>query len=221
METQIPNLPISDFWYDLPDDRIARYPVPGRDRSKLLTCIGGKIGEDVFYRLPEYLASDTLLIGNETRVVQARLNFRKAGGALIELFCLSPGAHFSDIQLAFTASSPVEWRCLVGNKSGLKVYIIQNIDRKIPLEDLAYAKNLSMDELLNEIESIVASGTKIDISYYINDYVDEYHQEEIYDYFHEAESDSIEKALLALGESEYTEEEIRLMRIKFMSEIGN
>lgn len=93
--------------------------------------------------------------------------------------------------------------------------------RKIPLEDLAYAKNLSMDELLNEIESIVASGTKIDISYYINDYVDEYHQEEIYDYFHEAESDSIEKALLALGESEYTEEEIRLMRIKFMSEIGN
>jgi ATP-dependent DNA helicase RecQ len=109
----------------------------------------------------------------------------------------------------------------VVNKSGLKVYIIQNIDRKIPLEDLAYAKNLSMDELLNEIESIVASGTKIDISYYINDYVDEYHQEEIYDYFHEAESDSIEKALLALGESEYTEEEIRLMRIKFMSEIGN
>ncbi|MDP3463797.1 MAG: DNA helicase RecQ [Bacteroidales bacterium] len=109
----------------------------------------------------------------------------------------------------------------VVNKSGLKVYIIQNIDRKLPLEDIAYAKNLSMDELLNEIESIVASGTKIDISYYINDYVDEYHQEEIYDYFHEAESDSIEKALLELGESEFTEEEIRLMRIKFMSEIGN
>lgn len=109
----------------------------------------------------------------------------------------------------------------VVNKSGLKVYIIQNIDRKIPLEDIAYAKNLSMDEMLTEIESIVASGTKIDISYYINDFVDEYHQEEIYEYFHEAESDSIEKALLELGESEYTEEEIRLMRIKFMSEIGN
>jgi S-adenosylmethionine:tRNA ribosyltransferase-isomerase len=125
METQIPNLPISDFWYDLPDDRIARYPVPGRDRSKLLTCIGGKIGEDVFYRLPEYLASDTLLIGNETRVVQARLNFRKAGGALIELFCLSPGAHFSDIQLAFTASSPVEWRCLVGNSKRWKQGLLE------------------------------------------------------------------------------------------------
>lgn len=109
----------------------------------------------------------------------------------------------------------------VVNKSGLKVYIIQNIDRKLPLEDIAYAKNLSMEELLTEIESIVASGTKIDISYYINDFVDEYHQEEIYDYFHEAESDSIENALLELGESEFSEEEIRLMRIKFMSEIGN
>jgi ATP-dependent DNA helicase RecQ len=109
----------------------------------------------------------------------------------------------------------------VVNKSGLKVYIIQSVDRKLPLEDIAYAKSLTMDELLHEIESIVASGTRIDIGYYINEYVDEYHQEEIYDYFHEAESDSIEKALLELGESEYSEEEIRLMRIKFMSEIGN
>ncbi len=109
----------------------------------------------------------------------------------------------------------------VVNKSGLKVYIIQSVDRKLPLEDIAYAKSLTMDELLHEIESIVASGTRIDIGYYINEYVDEYHQEEIYEYFHEAESDSIEKALLELGESEYSEEEIRLMRIKFMSEIGN
>ena len=109
----------------------------------------------------------------------------------------------------------------VVNKSGLKVYIIQNIDRKLPLEDIAYAKNLSFDELLTEIESIVASGTRIDINYYIDEFVDEYHQEDIYDYFNEAESDSVENALKELGESEYTEEEIRLMRIKFMSEIGN
>ncbi|MDR0969072.1 MAG: DNA helicase RecQ [Lentimicrobiaceae bacterium] len=107
------------------------------------------------------------------------------------------------------------------NKSGLKVYIIQSIDRKIPLEDIANAKNLSFDELLTEIESIVASGTRLDINYYIEEYIDEYHQEEIYDYFHKAESDSIEKALLELGEPEFSEEEIRLMRIKFMSEIGN
>lgn len=109
----------------------------------------------------------------------------------------------------------------VVNKSGLKVYIIQSVDRKLPLEDIANAKSLTMDELLSEIESIVASGTRIDINYYIEETVDEYHQEDIYAYFHEAESDSIEKALEELGESEYSEEEIRLMRIKFMSEIGN
>jgi ATP-dependent DNA helicase RecQ len=109
----------------------------------------------------------------------------------------------------------------VVNKSGLKVYIIQNIDRKLALEDIAVAKNLTLSELLTEIERIVASGTKIDITYYIDEYVDEYHQEEIFNYFHEAESDSVQEALVELGEDEYSEEEIRLMRIKFMSEVGN
>jgi ATP-dependent DNA helicase RecQ len=107
------------------------------------------------------------------------------------------------------------------NKSGLKVYIIHNIDRKLGLEDIATAKNLTISELLTEIERIVSSGTKLDIKYYIDEYVDEYHQEEIFDYFHEADSDSVEDALSVLGEDEYTEEEIRLMRIKFMSEVGN
>lgn len=107
------------------------------------------------------------------------------------------------------------------NKSGLKVYIIHNIDRKLALEDIATAKSLTISELLTEIERIVSSGTKLDINYYIDEYVDEYHQEEIYNYFHEADSDSVEDALAELGEDEYTEEEIRLMRIKFMSEVGN
>ncbi len=109
----------------------------------------------------------------------------------------------------------------VVNKSGLKVYIIQSIDRKVPLEDIALAKNLPINELLTELESIVASGTKLDISYYIDEYVDPYHQEEIFDYFHDAETDSIEDALNELGESEFTEEEIRLIRLKFLSEVGN
>jgi ATP-dependent DNA helicase RecQ len=109
----------------------------------------------------------------------------------------------------------------VVNKSGLKVYIIQNIDRKIALEDIGYAKNLTIEELLTEIERIVSSGTKLDLNYYVNEYVDPYHQEEIFDYFKEAESDSINDALKELGEDEYSEEEIRLMRIKFMSELGN
>jgi ATP-dependent DNA helicase RecQ len=107
------------------------------------------------------------------------------------------------------------------NKSGLKVYIIQSIDRKISLVDLANAKTLTFDELLTEIESIVGSGTRIDIKYYIDEFIDPYHQDEIFEYFRRAESDSIEQALFELGEDEYTEEEIRLMRIKFMSELGN
>ncbi len=107
------------------------------------------------------------------------------------------------------------------NKSGLKVYIIQSIDRKLALEDIAFTKDITVDELLTEIERIVSSGTKVDINYYINEYVDEYHQEEIYNYFHEAETDSIGEALKTLGEDEFNEGEIRMMRIKFLSEVGN
>ncbi len=109
----------------------------------------------------------------------------------------------------------------VVNKSGLKVYIIQNIDRKVSLEDIAVAKGIEFDDLLQEIESIVASGTKIDIRYYINQVIDIDKQEEIFDYFQTAETDSYLKALQELGEDDYTEEEIRLMRILFMSEMGN
>ncbi len=109
----------------------------------------------------------------------------------------------------------------VVNKSGLKVYIIQSIDRKLALEDIAFTKDLTVSDLLTEIERIVASGTKVDINYYITEYVDEYHQEEIYNYFGEAETDSLKEALKVLGEDEYNEEEIRLMRIKFLSDVGN
>ena len=109
----------------------------------------------------------------------------------------------------------------VVNKSGLKVYIIKSIDRKLPLKDIGHAKNLSLSEILTEIERIVSSGTKLDISYYVDEYVDEYHQEDILDYFSEAETDSIDDALQELGESEYSEEEVRLMRVKYISEVGN
>jgi ATP-dependent DNA helicase RecQ len=109
----------------------------------------------------------------------------------------------------------------VVNKSGLKVYIIQNIDRKLSLEDIAMAKNLTADELLTEIESIVDSGTKLDLNYYLNETIDPYHQEEIIEYFKEAETDSVQEALQELGENEFTEEEIRLVRIKYISEVGN
>ncbi|MDP4273114.1 MAG: DNA helicase RecQ [Bacteroidota bacterium] len=110
----------------------------------------------------------------------------------------------------------------VVNKSGLKVFIIQSIDRKISLDDICEAKNLDMKDLLKEIEAIVNSGTKINLDYYINDVMDEEHQSEVFDYFkEEAETESVEDALKELGEDEYTEEDIRLMRIKFISELGN
>ncbi|MGQ9620506.1 MAG: DNA helicase RecQ [Bacteroidales bacterium] len=107
------------------------------------------------------------------------------------------------------------------NKSGLKVYIIQSIDMKRPLEDIAEAKGIEMDELVSEIEAIVNSGTRINLDYYINMVIDEERQHEIYSYFREeAESDSLEDAINSLG-NEFEEEEIRLMRIKFLSEMGN
>lgn len=109
----------------------------------------------------------------------------------------------------------------VVNKSGLKVYIIQSIDRRISLDDIADAKGLELNQLIDEIEAIVNSGTKINIDYYINETMDEEHQIEVYDYFREAATESIKDALIELGEDEYTEEDIRLMRIKFMSEMGN
>ena len=108
------------------------------------------------------------------------------------------------------------------NKSNLKVFIIQSIDRQMDFEDIAAAKNIDMNVLLDEIEAIVNSGTKINIDYYLNNIMDKDHQQDIYDYFmEEAEDESVEHALEELGEENYSEEEVRLVRIKFMSELGN
>jgi ATP-dependent DNA helicase RecQ len=109
----------------------------------------------------------------------------------------------------------------VVNKSGIKVYIIQSIDMKRPLEDIAEAKGLEMGELLSEIEAIVNSGTRLNLDYYIDSMVDEERQHDIYLYFREeAETDSLEDAVRELG-NEFEEDEIRLLRIKFLSEMGN
>ncbi len=109
----------------------------------------------------------------------------------------------------------------VVNKSGLKVYIIQSIDMKRSLEDIADAKGLEMGELISEIEAIVNSGTRINLDYYVSSTIDEERQNDIYSYFREeAESDSLEEAIKELG-NEFEEEEIRLIRIKFLSEMGN
>lgn len=108
----------------------------------------------------------------------------------------------------------------VANKSKLKISIIQGIDRKIPLDELANSKCIEFSELLDEIEAIVYSGTKLNIDYYINDIMDEDHHDDIFEYFKESESDSLEEAYSELG-CDYSEEEIRLIRVKFLSELGN
>jgi len=109
----------------------------------------------------------------------------------------------------------------VANKSKLKVSIIQAIDRKIALDDIAISKGLDFNDLLNEIEAIVYSGTKINIDYFLDDVMDPERVDEIFEYFRTAETDDIDVALEELGEDDFSETEIRLVRIKFLSEVGN
>jgi ATP-dependent DNA helicase RecQ len=105
------------------------------------------------------------------------------------------------------------------NKSMIKIFIIQQIDRKVPLENIAKAKEITMLDLIEEIEHICYSGTKLNLDYYLDDIMDEDRQEEVYDYFMSAETDKISDAIKELG-SDYSEEELRLMRVKFLSEVA-
>ena len=108
----------------------------------------------------------------------------------------------------------------VANKSKLKVKIIQSIDREVPLDELAQALGLELDDLLTEIETIVYSGMKLNIDYYVEDVMDDEHIDDIFEYFRESDTDDLDEAMDELGEY-YTEEEVRLIRIKFLSEMGN
>jgi len=107
------------------------------------------------------------------------------------------------------------------NKNNNKIFIIQNVDKKIPLETIAKNKDLRIDELLEEMETIVASGTKLNLNYAINDMVDEYEQEEIIDYFKNCETSSLQIAQEELADSNFNWEQLKIMRIKFLCEYGN
>jgi ATP-dependent DNA helicase RecQ len=107
------------------------------------------------------------------------------------------------------------------NKSGMKVFIIQNIDKKIPLETIAKNKGLTMPDLFSEMETIVASGTKLNLNYCIEQELDEYEQEDIFDYFRSSQDDDIESALKEFGDRDVSLEQLQMMRIKFMSEYAN
>ena len=110
--TDVKHISIEEYDYPLPDDRIAKYPLAERDASKLLVLKDNEIKESQFKHVGDYLPKDTLLVFNETKVIRARLQFRKATGSRIEVFCLEPE---NDYQVAFSASSPVSWKCLIGN----------------------------------------------------------------------------------------------------------
>lgn len=132
-------------------------------------------------------------------------------------FCKLIKQHCKDFEI----ERPEDLRIrTVANKAKDKVAIISSIDRQVALDDIAVAKGLEFDELLDKIEAIVYSGTKINIDYFINDVMDEDHVEDIYQYFKESETDNLEDAIDELGD-EYSEEEIRLVRIKFISEMAN
>ena len=108
----VKHISIEAYDYPLPDDRIAKYPLAERDASKLLVLKDNEIKESQFKHVGDYLPKDTLLVFNETKVIRARLQFHKATGSRIEVFCLEPE---NDYQVAFSASSPVRWKCLIGN----------------------------------------------------------------------------------------------------------
>lgn len=126
METK--HIHISDYNYDLPDSRIAKFPVSPRDTSKLLVYRHGEISDDIFYNLPKYLPQKSLMVFNNTKVIQARMHFRKETGALIEVFLMEPAAP-TDYELMFQTRGECSWLCMVGNlkkwKEGL---LVRNFD---------------------------------------------------------------------------------------------
>ena len=113
--SNVQNINITEYDYPLPDERIAKYPLAERDASKLLILKNNNISENQFRNIGDYLPEKSVLVFNETKVVRARLQFVKDSGAAIEVFCLEPITGNGDYQLAFSACSPVEWHCLVGN----------------------------------------------------------------------------------------------------------
>ena len=131
------NIHISDFNYQLPDERIAKFPLEHRDRSKLLVYRHGSVSEDVFCHLPEYLPENALMVFNNTRVIQARLHFRKQTGALIEVFLLEPAVP-ADYEQMFQTRGACSWHCLIGNlkkwKDGCltrQIDIIEDSEKKV------------------------------------------------------------------------------------------
>ena len=168
---------ISDYNYPLPDERIAKFPIARRDHSKLLIYRHGEVSDDVFYHLPDYLPSGALMVFNNTKVIQARMHFRKDTGALIEVFLLEP-AEPSDYELMFQTTGHCAWYCLVGNlkkwKEGSLTREIEIKGQKVvvsatrgPIHGTSHRINFSWDGDLSFAELIDAMG-ELPIPPYLN-----------------------------------------------------
>ena len=114
------NLAITDFTYELPEKNIAYYPLAERDQSKLIIYKGKIIAEDIYKNIAQYIPSDSVIVFNNTKVVEARLRFRKPTGGEIEIFCLEPGPEYADMSSAMLQKGAVRWRCLIGGVSKWK-----------------------------------------------------------------------------------------------------
>lgn len=132
---------ISDYDYPLPDERIAKYPIARRDHSKLLLYRHGEVGEDVFYNLPHYLPEGALMVFNNTKVIQARMHFRKETGALIEIFLMQP-AFPADYEQIFQTTGHCAWLCMIGN---LKKWKSGSLSRQFEIKGHAFTLTATMD----------------------------------------------------------------------------
>ncbi|HXS37465.1 MAG TPA: S-adenosylmethionine:tRNA ribosyltransferase-isomerase [Flavipsychrobacter sp.] len=130
------NLRIEDFTYTLPEDRIAKYPLPVRDDSKLLIYKNDEIQEDIYRNISAHIPSEALLVFNQTKVIHARLIFKKPSGGLIEVFCLEPHEQYADIQTAMLQKGKVWWKCMIGGASKWKHGLILQLRSKEPQFDL-------------------------------------------------------------------------------------
>src|SRR5947207_5143841 len=115
---------INDYTYTLPEEKIAHYPLPERDASRLLVYKKANITEDIYRNIDSYLPSDSLLVFNNTRVIEARLLFQKPSGGVIEIFCLEPGNDYPDVTTGMLQQGNVKWKCLIGGASKWKTGLV-------------------------------------------------------------------------------------------------
>lgn len=151
------HIKISDYNYDLPDERIAKFPIAQRDHSKLLVYKHGEVSDDVFHHLPTYLPQGALMIFNNTKVIQARLHFRKETGALIEVFLMEP-AEPTDYELMFQTTGHCSWLCMIGN---LKKWKEGSLKRDFEINGNKLTLSATMrrgDALGSEAQKMVAKG---------------------------------------------------------------